>query len=254
MRDSSSIQVLNRALTILETLAQTENGLSLGTLSNQTGLSKSTVHRILATLKERGYAEQNQSGSYEIGAKLIDTVSCHINALDLQTESRPFLAELRKELDLTTHLGILDGPYVVYVERISLLPSTRLYTQVGYRSPAYCSSMGKCLLACLSGDKLDEVLDQCSFESFTKNTCRSKKEFRTLLRQIRRQGWAMDDEEYQPGHRCVGAPVFDYRGDAVAAVSASGTAAEISNQSLEKIKQAVIQSAHKISHRMGFIP
>ena len=68
------------------------------------------------------------------------------------------------------------------------------------------------------------------------------------------KGWAMDDEEYQPGHRCVGAPVFDYRGDAVAAVSASGTAAEISDQSLEKIKQAVIQSAHKISHRMGFIP
>ena len=75
-----------------------------------------------------------------------------------------------------------------------------------------------------------------------------------MLRQVRQQGWAMDDEEYQLGHRCVGAPVFDYRGDAVAAVSASGTAAEISDRSLEKIKQAVIQSAHKISHRMGFIP
>lgn len=177
MRDSSSIQVLNRALTILEALAQTENGLSLGTLANQTGLSKSTVHRILATLKERGYAEQNQSGSYEIGAKLIDTVSCHINALDLQTESRPFLAELRKELDLTTHLGILDGPYVVYVERISLLPSTRLYTQVGYRSPAYCSSMGKCLLACLSGDKLMKSLTNAVLSLSPKTPAAAKKSF-----------------------------------------------------------------------------
>ena len=127
-------------------------------------------------------------------------------------------------LDLTTHLGILDGPYVVYVERIAIFPRTRLYTQVGYRSPAYCSSMGKCLLAALSGDHLKEILDQCTFEPFTANTCRSKKEFRQLLRQVRQQGWAMDNEEYTPGHRCIGAPVFDYHGDAVAAISASRAA------------------------------
>ena len=174
------------------------------------------------------------------------------HALDLQTESRPYLAALRKELDLTTHLGILDGPYVVYVERIAIFPRTRLYTQVGYRSPAYCSSMGKCLLAALSGDHLKEILDQCTFEPFTANTCRSKKEFRQLLRQVRQQGWAMDNEEYTPGHRCIGAPVFDYHGDAVAAISASGTATEINDDNIEKIKTEVIRTARQISKRMGY--
>ena len=254
MHDSStSIQVLQRALDIIETLTQADNGFTLSEIARQTQLSKSTVYRILSTLKERGYADQNQYGRYEIGAKFIDTVSCHINALDLHTESRPFLAELRKELDLTTHLGILDGPYVVYVERISLFPGTRLYTQVGYRSPAYCSSMGKCLLACLSGDKQDEILEQCSFEQFTKNTFRNKRDFRALLRQIRRQGWAMDDEEYQLNHRCVGAPIFDYHGDAIAAISASGTTAEINESTLVKISQDVMRTAQKISRRMGYL-
>jgi IclR family transcriptional regulator, KDG regulon repressor len=252
MTGQASIQVLERTLDILEALAQAESGMALSGLAQCTGLSKSTIHRILATLKKRGYAEQNHDGNYEIGPKLIETVSCHINALDLSTESRPCLAALRKELDLTTHLGILDGPYVVYVERISLFPRTRLYTQVGYRSPAYCSSMGKCLLACLSGERLTDILDQCSFEQFTKNTCRNKKEFRQLLRQVRQQGWAMDDEEYQPGHRCVGAPVFDYRGDAVAAISASGTSTDINEKTLEKVKDEVIRTACEISKRMGY--
>ena len=246
------IQVLHRALDILEALSTAESGLALSEIAERTGLSKSTVHRILATLKTRGYTEQNHLGGYEIGPKLIETVSCHINALDLQTESRPYLAALRKELDLTTHLGILDGPYVVYVERIAIFPRTRLYTQVGYRSPAYCSSMGKCLLAALSGDHLKEILDQCTFEPFTANTCRSKKEFRQLLRQVRQQGWAMDNEEYTPGHRCIGAPVFDYHGDAVAAISASGTATEINDDNIEKIKTEVIRTARQISKRMGY--
>ena len=252
MSDQPSIQVLERALDLLEVLAQADGGLSLSELTRSTGLSKTTVHQILATLRQRGYVEQSHYGSYAIGQKLIETVSCHINALDLTTESRPYLAELRKELDLTTHLGILDGPYVVYVERISLFPRTRLYTQVGYRSPAYCSSMGKCLLACLSGERLADILDQCAFEPFTKNTCHSKRDFRQLLRQVRQQGWAMDNEEYQLGHCCIGAPVFDYRGDAVAAISASGTTSDINKNTIEKIKNEVIRTARQISKRMGY--
>lgn len=250
--NSTSIQVLHRALDIIEVLAQAEEGVALSEIARQTDMSKSTVHRILATLKERGYAEQNTLGNYAIGAKLIETVSYHINALDLQTESRPYLAELRKELDLTTHLGILDGPYIVYVERLSLFPGTRLYTQVGYRSPAYCSSMGKCLLSCLSGDRLNEILDQCSFEPFTKNTYHSPKEFRLLLHRVRQQGWAIDNEEYKLGHRCIGAPIFDYHGDAVAAISASGTITEIPEDKIEWVKTHVIATARQISQRMGY--
>lgn len=246
------IQVLHKAFYILEILAQTEGTLGISELARKSDMSKSTVYRILATLKELGYAEQNHAGQYTIGAKMFETLSYHINSLDLQTESQPYLAELRKELDLTTHLGVLDGPYVVYIEKISLFPGKRLYTQVGYRSPAYCSSMGKCLLASLSGDKLEEILYPCTFEKFTEHTYTQKKDFKACLRQVRLQGWAMDDEEYQLGHRCVGAPVFDYRGDVIAAISASGTKEEFADSRLESIIFHVKKAAREISQRMGY--
>ena len=248
----SHVQVINRAFDIIEVLAQAEGCIGISELARRTTISKTTIHRILATLKDRGYAEQNRLGDYTIGAKMFETLSYHINSLDLQTESQPYLAELRKELDLTTHLGILDGPYVVYIEKISMFPGTRLYTQVGYRSPAYCSSMGKCLLSALSGEKLEEILDHCQFEKFTKNTYTDIKSFKKCLREVRKQGWAMDDEEYQLGHRCIGAPVFDYHGDAVAAVSASGTTDELCTDKIPWIAEHVRKAAREISLKMGY--
>ena len=112
--------------------------------------------------------------------------------------------------------------------------------------------MGKCLLACLSGERLDDILEQCTFEQFTQNTCHNKRDFRQLLRRVRLQGWAMDDEEYQLGHRCIGAPIFDYRGDAVAAISASGTTSDINETTFERVRNEVIRTAKQISGRMGY--
>lgn len=247
------VQVIERAFVLLEELAKAEGSVGVGELARRTAMSKSTTHRILVTLRDLGYAEKNMDGEYTIGAKMFELVSYHINTLELQTESKPYLTALRQELNLTAHLGVLDGPYVVYVEKISLYPGTRLYTQVGYRSPAYCSSMGKCLLACLSGDELEDVLDQCEFEQFTVHTYTKPREFKKYLHQVRKQGWAMDNEEYKLGHRCIGAPIFDYRGDAVAAISASGTTADISDEKLDTIIAHVKETAREISARMGYI-
>ena len=95
------------------------------------------------------------------------------------------------DLNLTTHLGVLEGPNVVYMEKMDVYPNTRLYTQVGYRSPAYCSSMGKCLLACLSGEELDRTLSCCDFHRYTPNTIVDKDELKRQLKEVRVAGWAM---------------------------------------------------------------
>lgn len=247
-----NVRVADRIFDILEALSASRAPMSLAEIVKSTGMSKTTVHRLLSTMCARHYVEKNADNTYSIGYKLIETVSLHINNLELLTEAKPFLSDIMMNLDLTAHLGILDGYNVIYLEKMDVHPNTRLYTQVGYRSPAYCSSMGKCLLACLSGDELANALYQCDFKKYTQNTITDINEFKKYLKKVRHQGWAMDDEEYQSGHRCVGAPVFDYRGAPVAAISASGSCAQLSDMRLETVIREVKQAAASLSRRMGY--
>lgn len=247
-----TVRVMNRTFDIIEALSKSQEPMSLTDIVKATQINKSTAYRLLQAMHNRHYVEKSEKGLYSIGLKLVEVVSCHINGLELQTEAKPFLSTLRAELNLTVHLGILEAHEVIYIEKLDLYPTTRLYSQVGYRSPAYCSSMGKCLLSCLSGDEQDDALSHCKFEKFTQNTITSPKDFKQYLKKIRRQGWAMDDEEYLLGHRCVGAPIFDYRGDAVASISASGTISQISDEKLPFIVEQVKDTALQISKRMGY--
>lgn len=248
-----SVQVLDRAFDILEELARARGALGLSELAQRTAMSKSTVFRILQTMLARGYVEKTLEGLYTIGPKMFGTLSYHINSLELQTEAKPYLAVLNRSLGLTSHLGILDGSYVSYIEKEPTDWNEGAYTEVGYRSPAYCSSMGKCLLACLSSRELEEVLYGYDFQAFTSHTFTSKASFVKYLHQVRKQGWAMDNEEYQIGHCCIASPVFDYRGDAIAAVGVSGTPSSISKDRIPDISRQVILAAQRISERMGYI-
>ncbi len=251
---AENVRVVDRVFDILEQLSQAGSPQSLQEIADATGISKTTVYRLLGSMCDRQYVEKRPDGRYTIGYKMIEVVSTHINGLELLTESRPYLNQVVRDLELTSHMGILDGNDVVYIEKMDLYPNTRLYTQVGYRSPAYCSSMGKCLLACLSGEELDEYIHNCRFEKYTANTITDPREFRRMLRVIRQQGWAMDNEEYQVGHRCVGAPIFDYRGSAVAAISASGSSNILTEDRLSSVIQEVKGIAAAISRRMGYVP
>ena len=248
-----NIQVLDRAFDILEEIARTRGPVGLSELAQRTAMSKSTVFRILQTMVARGYVEKTLEGRYTIGPKMFDTLSYHINSLELQTEAKPFLAVLKRTLGLSAHLGILDGSYVSYIEKESTEWGEEAYTQVGYRSPAYCSSMGKCLLACLSSGELEEALYGYDFKAYTPNTFTSKGAFAKYLHQVRKQGWAMDNEEYEIGHCCIAAPVFNYRGDAIAAVGVSGTPESMSPDRVDDIAWQVMLAAKRISEHMGYV-
>jgi len=248
-----NVRVIDRVFDIIEQLAQSASPLGLTEITQKTGMSKSTVHRLLSSMISRHYVEKNPDNTYRIGHKMIETVSYHINGLELLTESKPYLYTIRQELNLTSHLGVLDGGEVIYVEKMDTYPNTRLYTQVGYRSPAYCSSIGKCLLSCLSRDELDEVLYTHSLKRHTENTICNENELRKHLSLVRSQGWAMDNEEYLMGHRCIGAPVFDYRGDCVAAISASGSTTYLHEGIFEDVIRHVKEAAADLSQRMGYI-
>jgi DNA-binding IclR family transcriptional regulator len=249
---NSTVQVLDRALDIIEQLSQSPRPMGTTEISRSTGLSKSTVSRLLSTLQARDYVKRGRAdGKYAIGPKLIALASCYIGSLELQTEARPYLSQLASDLNLTTHLGILDGNEVIYIEKLDRFPTKQLYSQIGYRVPAYCSSLGKCLLARYSGEELDHIMEGDGFRTYTPNTISGMEMLKEQLRKIREQGWAMDNQEYEKGHMCVGAPIYDYRGEIIAAVSASGTSAVITPDYLPVVVETVKEAAKQISRCMG---
>lgn len=247
------IRVLGRALDILEALSAANTPMTLSEISVATGLSKSSTHRILGTLHDRSYVDKTDSGSYTIGFKLVEIASTHINNLELLTEAAPYLSKITRELDLTAHLGILDGADVVYLEKLDGHPNSQLYTQIGHRSPGFCSSIGKCLMAGMSREELGSVLDKCDFKKYTRNTITDRREFISHLKQVRLQGWAMDDEEYEEGHRCIGCAVYDYRGQPIAAISASGSVNVLTDDRIDETISKVKLWASHLSRRIGYL-
>ncbi len=248
----SSVRVADRIFSLLEHVAYAPAPLSLTELSNELDLSKSTVHRLLQTLVLRGYMEKRSNGTYRLGGKFIELAGYHINSLELQTEATPYLSLLYSQLDLSVHLGVLEGYKLSYITKLDRFPTAKNFAKVGYETPAYCSSIGKCLLAALSGDEIEEYLQTHTFRRFTENTITDAQTFLSHLRTVRVHGYAMDKEEYQTDHRCVAVPIYDYRGGAIAAVGVSGNAEQLSDDKLAGIVFELKQTAEQISGRMGY--
>ncbi len=249
---NDSIQSVERALDIIEILSVEPQGLGVTEVAEKAGLHKSTAHRIIKTLADRGYLERTEAGGCKIGLKCIEAVSCYINSLELQTQARPHLATLTGELGLTAHLGVLDGDQVVYIEKMDVISSVRLYSQIGAHVHAYCSSLGKILLSAYSGTELRDRMSNCSFIKYTENTIAGMDELEAELGKVRKQGWAMDNEEFEIGHRCIAAPIYDYRGDIIAAISASGSSRQLTEERFDEVIEYVKETGMQISHEMGY--
>lgn len=253
MTDDKGVQSIDRALDILEAVAVREEGRSLTDISDYVGLHKSTAYRIIMTLVNRGYLEKSREGNYRIGYRLIETTSYYINNLELLTEARPFIAEINTHLGLASYLGVLDGDQVVYAEKINAPSASRLYSVRRTRVNAYCSSLGKCILANYSNSELEDIMKDCSFIKFTPNTIADMQQLHAELAKVRKQGWAMDDEEYEMGQRCIGAPIYDYKGDIVAAVSASGEKHVLTDDRIDEVAQYLVKKAFEISKCLGYV-
>ena len=171
----------------------------------------------------------------------------------MQTEARPYIAELTSHLGLTSYLGVLDGDEVIYIEKLDAVSSVKMYYQIGSRMHAYCSSLGKCLVGNYSIAQLNVIMDDLLIFKFTPNTIASREELDAEIAKVRKQGWAMDNEEFEKGYRCIGAPIFDYKGDIIAAVSASGDKRVLTDDRIEEVAEAVMKAASRISHRMGYV-
>ena len=250
---TNDIQSVGRALDIIEALSEEHEGLGVTEISVRIGLHKSTVYRLLSTLSNRGYVSKSDKGTYKLGLKIIEDVSCYINSLELQTEARPYVAQITAELGLSSHLGVLDGDQVVYIEKMDVFSNVRMYSQIGVRVPAYSCSLGKCLLSNYSAAEVRKIMADCRFDRFTRNTIGSIDDLLADLDKVRIRGWAIDDEESELNHRCIGAPIYDYRGDIIAAISASGPTTVFKKNRIQPVAEYVRKEALEISHSLGYI-
>lgn len=246
------IQVIDRAFDILEILAGEKDGLGVTEIGNRLGLHKSTVHRILGSMVKRGYIEKTRDrGLYKVGLKLVEISSVYLNSVELKTEARPYLTDLMYKLGQPVHLATLDGCDVVYIDKVQQENSIRLYSQIGRRVPGYCSALGKCLLSGLSDVDMENRISYMNFVGYTKYTIQNREELFRQILDARKNGWAIDDEEHELGVRCVAAPIYDYRGKVVAAVSVTASVDVFTMDRIDEFVGNVKKAANEISLRLG---
>ncbi len=250
-------QSLARGLAILSTFHSDRPLIGVSELSRGLELSRSTVHRYVATLAKLGYLQQDpDSKRYRLGPKVLDLGFSALNSMDLLEVSAPHLRRLSDETQRTVNVAILDGTDVVYIERCrAARPGQQqidLNLHVGARLPAYCTAMGKAILAFVSEERLEEVIERIDFVPRGPNTLTDPKAFREELVKIRASGIAINDEELAYGLRSIAAPIYSQSGDVLAALNLAIHRTIVSMEELvERFAPAVIQTANDISLSMG---
>lgn len=250
--EKATVQSIDRALTIIEALAGEKDGLGVTEIANRVGLHKSTVHRLLSALGERNYVEQRTGGAYRLGMKLVELSSLYLNQVELKTEAQPYLRKLLQLTKQPVHLATLDGLEIIYIDKIESIHSIRMYSQIGRRSPALCTATGKALLSGLPDAELCEKIRSTRLPTYTSRSITDPEQLISEIRMVRQRGWSKDDQEHEPGIRCIGAPIYDYRGHIIAAVSTSGLKQILTPSRDEEIAGLVMDAAHSISQRMGY--
>jgi DNA-binding IclR family transcriptional regulator len=245
------VPALDRALTVLECIAQSRKGFSVSELSRRLTLPKSSVHLILRTFERRGYLQKQPTGGrYRFGLKLMSLGHLALDGVELRDEARPILQRLVLATGLTAHLGILERGEIVIIERVDAATPVRVVSFVGRRVKVHSTAVGKALLAFLPRELQDAQLAQAPLEPQNARTIASPDDFRRELEQVHRLGYAFCDEEDELGVRAVGAPILSSEGTALAAISIVGTTGQLALDRVAAIGEAVRDAAQEISAHM----
>jgi DNA-binding IclR family transcriptional regulator len=250
-----SVPSIERALSVLECLARAKRGFSLSEVRRRLRIPKSSAHLILATLERRGFLQKNaKTGRYTFGLQLVSLSRSALENLDLREEAKPFLRSLMQESGFTVHMAVLERDEAVIIEKVEAPGLVRLASWIGRRLDVNCTGVGKVLLAFLPEDELDHLLRTKEFARHNSRTIISKSALRRELKRVKQLGYALDNEEDEPGVRCIGAPVFDENGKAAAAISVAGTTSQIGIDRVPNLARQVKRAARGVSSRLGYVP
>jgi len=250
----SNVQSVNRAIAIIKKLGGLKDGISVTNLSNDLDLNISTVYRLLKTLREDGIVAQNETTlRYSLGVGFLEIALNYLGSMDLMKAASQHMKVLQEKTGETVNLALIDGFEVVYIDRIESNQDLRHSISIGKKAPVHCTSLGKAIIAFMDREVISDRLSKTPLQKNTIFTKDSFEEIMADLNEIQKTKVAVDDREHQEHIRCVGSPIFDIRGNVVAAVSVSGPISRVTYEKLEELKREIKKTAQLISVDLGWV-
>ncbi len=246
------VPALERGLAILEVIANSRGGLTLSQLTRCLSLPKSSVHCLLRTFDENGYLFKHKpSGKYRLTCRLSELGRRAPNGLSLRERVRPHLRSLADKTGNTVHLGLIEHGSCVLLEKIVPLGAYRSATWVGKQLGVHCTAIGKALAAWVPDQEFDRLIGENGLMRYNENTICSVRKLKAELELVRERGYSLDDEEEEIGVRCIGAPVFNAKQEAIAAISIVGTTTQIYGERLGQLASQVSGTALRLSKEVA---
>ena len=240
---------LPKGLAMLELLSSENAPMGVTTLARHMDMPKSGVHRLLQVLRTLGWVRQTAAGEYECTLKLWELGQRLANRVDLRSAAAAAMRELAAQTRETILLSILDGTEVLYVDVIDSPQPVRAHTQAGDRAPAFCMATGKAMLAYAPPAVIDKIVE--NFEVFTPLTITTREQLEKELERVRRKGFAFNRGEWGGGVRGIAAPIFDSRGEPIAAISVGAPGERMPETVMRNVAPLVIEAARNISRELG---
>jgi IclR family KDG regulon transcriptional repressor len=252
-KKESTVRALDKALEILEHLSQLTEEIDLAALARRTLIPKSTLLRLLNTLKSHNLIQQNhKSQKYQLGWALIYLGKVASGYYTLPNIVRPYLEQLAQKTGETANLAVLTDGHATYVDQVISSSIIRGVPHIGSKLRLYCTSAGKVFLSALNGEELAGFLKTTALEKKTEKTITAAAELMGEIRRVRERGYAVDDEETEIGGRCVAAPVLDKSGETVAAITIVGPTTRIRKEDFGRLSALVREAAAQVSSALGY--
>ena len=247
-------QALSRGLAVLEALAATDGGATLTTLAATLALPVPTAHRLLATLEQAGYVQQNGGGEWLVGLRAFRVGVAFLDHRNLVVQAYAHLKRLMEQSGETANLAVIDDGEAVFVEQVQSRELMRMSAKLGARAPLHASGVGKAMLAALADPPLAATIGKRGLDRYTERTLTSVNALEAELAATRMRGYAIDDEEHALGLRCVAAAIWDENGNPWAAISLAGPASRLTPARAAELGPRVRDAAAAITAALGGHP
>ncbi|AEH51185.1 IclR family transcriptional regulator [Pseudothermotoga thermarum] len=247
-----TIGSVEKALKILEYVISKNGGARIQDVAEYMNITPPAAYKHLETLTKCGYLSKDPySLKYHASYKIVELGSIILRNVQVGEIAHPFLVDLMERTGMTVHFALKDGFEGVYIDKVESARTIPTVSRIGMRMRLYSTAFGKAILAFMPKEELQEYLSHVTLTKQTPNTITDKSKLLEELEKVRKQGYAVDMEENEPGIACVGAPVFNYTGNVIGAISVTGAASVFSDQLIKVVAQEVMKTAKEISKRLG---
>lgn len=243
------VPAIARAMAVLDFISR-KPGASFTAIHTELGLPKSSAYLLVKSLVSHGILRVSSDGGYTLGLRLYELGMCAVSRFDIRKEALPLMQKLVDRVRLTCHLGILEGMESVYLAKVECDQAVVVKSWEGKRVSLSSSALGKSLLLAASPEKYNELVSSLPFHRSTPKSITSRKKFLEHMEEARRKGWTIDDEEAEPGIRCVGAPVYGLE-DQPVSLSLAGPSNQVPFDRVEDLAEELIGTARELAQIVG---